>query len=83
MTTKIVSGDADDNEERTDDEDEGGMPEDEVSAIEFAIDEGLILMEDDTWVSRGEAVELLGEEATQALIAANEVQFDEWRKRQG
>lgn len=62
---------------------EGGMPEEEVSAIEFSIDAGLVLMEDDTWVTREDAAEMLGEEATEALIAANEAQFAEWRKRRG
>lgn len=75
-----MSGDGDDNEGSSD---EGGMPEEEVSAILFSIDAGLVLMEDDTWVSREEAVDLLGEKETRALIAANEDQFKDWRKRQG
>lgn len=46
-----------------------GMPEEELSAIEFSHNSGLVLMDDDTWLSREDAILAVGVDMVAELRA--------------
>lgn len=52
--------------------DEGGVPEEEVRAIEFSRKQGLVLIEDDTWLSEANAISAVRAQEVALLPGRNE-----------
>lgn len=61
-----MSIDGDDEHERYDG---GGMPEEELSAIEYSHSAGLVLMENDAWLTEEDAIAAVGAEEVAHLRA--------------